>query len=230
MDGQPEPEHGHVLVAGLWSGQCGRSFALTFLALLAPILVPFEKIANVTAVALALASTVPAIRSADERPTVRNLVRLVALVLIAATIALEAGDYTRLVGWVLVAVGTLYFVAPVMILRNVARHETITGQSVFGAVAMYLQIGIAFAFVYSGLDRAVADSFSLGGVDSASWPTYFSFVTLTTLGYGDITPSSQTTESLAILEAVLGQILLVTVVARLVSLLGSQGFSSTDEP
>lgn len=217
--------HGPGWLVGLWSGQCGRSFALTFLALLAPIVLPLDKIANIAAVSLALASALPAIRSTDERAAVRHVARLVALALIAATIALEVGGFTRPVGWVLVAVGALYFVAPAMILGNIARHERITGQSVFGAIAMYLQIGMAFAFLYSGLNRAVDGSFNLGEVGSASWPTYFSFVTLTTLGYGDITPSSQTTESLAILEAVLGQILLVTVVARLVSLLGSQRLS-----
>jgi len=229
LDANSKREHGPRLLTELWSGPCGRSFLLTFLALLAPIVLPFDKIANVALVALALSSVSPAIRSADERPVVRNVARFIGLGLIVATIALEAGDLTRPVGWVMVAVGTLYFVAPVMILRNIARHETITGQSVFGAIAMYLQIGIAFAILYSGLHRAVTDSFNLGGVSAPSWSTYFSFVTLTTLGYGDITPAIQTTQSLAILEAVMGQILLVTVVARLVSLLGTQRLTSDDE-
>ena len=90
-----------------------------------------------------------------------------------------------------------------------------------GAICVFLLLGIIWSFAYSLLELAVPGSFS--GFDSgqdpgsdSSW-LYFSFVTLTTLGYGDITPESATARTLSFMQAVVGQFYIAVLVAGLVS-------------
>lgn len=118
------------------------------------------------------------------------------------------------------ALAVLLFSMPVVILRRVGRHTEITPTTMWGAIAAYLAIGMSFSMLYlavflgdSGAFTNIADK-SLGNFN------YFSFVTMTTLGYGDISPITDLPRALVILETLLGQIYLVVVVARVVSLLG----------
>lgn len=90
----------------------------------------------------------------------------------------------------------------------------------FGAVVLYLLIGLLWAVAYAILDSMVPGAFT--GVpehdkSAADW-AYFSFVTLTTVGYGDITPVVRLARTLAILEALVGQLYPAVIIARLVSL------------
>jgi len=98
---------------------------------------------------------------------------------------------------------------------------------VFAALDTYLLVGLIFGVAYSLLDQAWPGSFAKpldtdlgleGGV-------YFSFVTLATLGYGDVVPVSDVARGLAILESVAGQLYLAVLVARLVALYGWQSRS-----
>ena len=114
--------------------------------------------------------------------------------------------------WALLALLT-----PVLVLRRVLKHKVVTSQTLAGVLAVYLLIAVAFNYAFS----AASD---LGGIEffAQSEPStsfmYFSLVTITTLGYGDLQPVAAGARYLATAEALLGQILLVTVVARLVSL------------
>ena len=90
-----------------------------------------------------------------------------------------------------------------------------------GAICVFLLLGIIWSFAYSMLELAVPGSFS--GLDpghdprsDSSW-IYFSFVTLTTLGYGDITPESAVARTLAYIQAVVGLFYMAVLVAGLVS-------------
>jgi hypothetical protein len=90
-----------------------------------------------------------------------------------------------------------------------------------GAICVFLLLGILWAFAYSMLEIAVPGSFSglAPGHDprsDSSW-IYFSFVTLTTLGYGDITPESAVARTLAYIQAVVGLFYMAVLVAGLVS-------------
>jgi hypothetical protein len=111
----------------------------------------------------------------------------------------------------------LALLSPVLVLRRVLAHKVVTGQTLAGALAAYLLIAVAFNYTFT----AVTD---MGNVQffGAHEPTtsfmYFSLVTITTLGYGDLQPVTAVARFLSTTEAVLGQILLVTVVARLVGL------------
>lgn len=91
---------------------------------------------------------------------------------------------------------------------------------IFGAVALYLLLGVTFAVVYTFVASVGPGAFG-GNVRAdgglADW-VYFSFVTLTTVGFGDITPLSRAARAVTILEALMGQLYPAVIIARLVSL------------
>jgi hypothetical protein len=120
---------------------------------------------------------------------------------------------------------TLLIVAtPVLILRRLLSHEKVTGQTVMGAVCVYVLIGLVFAFIFMGVNGVSSQPFlAQGPNDEPSTYVYLSFITLATVGYGDYTPLGDLPRALCVLEAIMGQIFLVTTVARLVSLYGGAG-------
>jgi len=102
-------------------------------------------------------------------------------------------------------------------------QQRINQQSIVGALSIYVTIGILFTVVYGVLADAGDGTFFAQGTDgSASDRLYFSFVTLATLGYGDYTAAGDLGRMLAVVEALIGQLYLVTVVALLVANLGHQ--------
>jgi voltage-gated potassium channel len=114
----------------------------------------------------------------------------------------------------------LFSFMAVIIARDVMRAEVITWDKIQGAVCAYLLFGVAWGVLYGWVGLGDPQAFSGavgGGGDSGEPMVYFSFVTLTTLGYGDITPVSQTARTLSWLEAAFGQIYLVVLVAHLIS-------------
>jgi voltage-gated potassium channel Kch len=95
---------------------------------------------------------------------------------------------------------------------------TVTLQSIYGAISAYLVIGFMFAAVFAAIYHFSGDQFFLPG-EAASTQTfqYFSYTTLTTLGYGDFTAGYSSGRAVAVLEALTGQVFLATLVARLVA-------------
>ena len=107
------------------------------------------------------------------------------------------------------------------VLRDVLSGGTVDMNRVFGAVCVYLLIGLSWAILFGLVDRFPGED-SFRGLDGAPGTyLYFSFVTLTTLGYGDIVPLSAAARTLVALEATLGQLYLAILVAALVGRLGS---------
>jgi hypothetical protein len=105
--------------------------------------------------------------------------------------------------------------------RRVLSHPAVTAQTVLGGLSAYLLIGFLFTGLYSAVAHLGSGSFFADGQPAnSSTLQYFSFVTMTTTGYGDFTPVGSAPRSLAVLEALLGQIFLVTLVARLVAMFG----------
>ena len=111
----------------------------------------------------------------------------------------------------------------VTILQRVLRHRAVTMQTVLGGLCAYLLIGFLFMALYGAAAHLDRGEFFAGGQPvTSSTLQYFSFVTMTTTGYGDFTPAGTTARSLAVLEALCGQIFLVTLVARLVAMFGQR--------
>jgi hypothetical protein len=124
------------------------------------------------------------------------------------------------------------FAAPAVVLNRVLRHPVINLETIMGAIDSYLLIGMAFALLYSALNRLDTQYFFV----QSTKPTavdflYFSFVVLTTVGFGDLTPKTPIGKVIVPAEALLGQIFLVTIVAALVGNLGRERLSrrSPDE-
>jgi hypothetical protein len=118
------------------------------------------------------------------------------------------------------ALAGLLFSMPVVILRRIGRHTEVTSTTMWGAIAAYLAIGMSFSMLYLAVFLGDGGAFTNITDKSLGNFNYFSFVTMTTLGYGDIAPITDLPRGLVILETLLGQIYLVVVVARVVSLLG----------
>jgi voltage-gated potassium channel len=103
--------------------------------------------------------------------------------------------------------------------NRVVHHKRVTSETVLGALCAYVLIGLLFAFLYLAVDD-FRDSpfFAQPGEHDQGEFLYFSFVALTTLGFGDLSPSVGLPQALTVLEALIGSVFLVTLVARLVTL------------
>jgi Ion channel len=125
----------------------------------------------------------------------------------------------RLANALLVAVGTPMIMLGVV--RSIRSRRTVSLEAVLGVLSVYLMLGMFFALVYGAVARLGGGSFFAQGA-SATVPRclYFSFTSLTTVGYGDLTARSNLGHTLSISEALLGQIYLVTIVSLLVANLG----------
>jgi hypothetical protein len=182
--------------------------------------------------ALMLAATVAAVRG-HPRPFHASAILLAFAV---ATIAAAYGFGTR-IAWLhetVVFVGFAFYVvllltASATILLDVSRATRVSSEEIGGALCVYMLFGILFALLYVAVERAAPGSFrfthgeyledaSPSGLGAFSDFLYFSFVTLTTLGYGDAAPAGSLAQTLAWIEAVVGQIFLAVLVARLVGL------------
>jgi Ion channel len=116
----------------------------------------------------------------------------------------------------LVSVGLLSLI----VVAQVFRKGPVTLSRIQGAIAVYLLLGLAWAIAYELLALRQPGAFAGAGVDGdlpQRW-LYYSFVTLTTVGYGDVTPVHPIARSLAVLEALTGQLYPAILLARLVSL------------
>jgi len=112
-----------------------------------------------------------------------------------------------------------------VILAYLFTEDEITGDVIMGAICVYFLIGLVWAFIFFTLELFQPGSFQMPkgqGIDLSHF-SYYSYVTLTTLGYGDITPISTQARSLALLEAIMGQLYLAILVARLVGIHIAQG-------
>ncbi|MHC4844234.1 MAG: potassium channel family protein [Planctomycetota bacterium] len=118
--------------------------------------------------------------------------------------------------------GILFFAFMVItIVSFVFKQNRVTLNVINASVVVYLLMAMMWAMLFILLEKVQPGSFSMiasQGEGSTFHFFYYSFVTITTLGYGDITPTTEIARSLALLEAVIGQIYLVVLVARLVGI------------
>ena len=160
------------------------------------------------------------------RSGVRSQVRTALIVMVLTITAI--GGFARHFGdaeWLQIIAAGLYtillMVTPVVMVRRLALRPKITFDTVAGAIAAYVQMGLFFASLFHFVSLLTGEPFfsETGVADSMDY-MFFSFVTLTTLGYGDLTPGTDTGQMLSVIEALLGQVFLITVVALTVGNLG----------
>ncbi len=165
-----------------------------------------------------------AVMVADVVPSVRRLAIAIAVtgvvlnVLRASAGVLGEGEMRAmnalvvLLGPPLIALG---------VLRNLRASRAVRLEAVSGVLSLYIMIGLFFAFVYGAIDEIGDEPFFAGGAPATvANCVYFSFVTLATVGYGDLTAAGDLGHTLCVFEALIGQIYLVTVVSLIVSNLG----------
>ena len=169
---------------------------------------------------------------------------LAAVALVVAVSDPDAGERLKPWHWALVAgcvaigvvvlfaesarvIGLTYLLPAVILvtatlpitLNRVLHHRRVTHETVLGALCLYVLVGLLFAFVYLAVvELRDGPFFVQPGDHPQSEFLYYSFVTLTTLGFGDLSPAHGLPQALTVLEALLGQVFLVTLVARLVTL------------
>ncbi|HZJ28398.1 MAG TPA: potassium channel family protein [Solirubrobacterales bacterium] len=194
--------------------------------------------------ALVTAVAILAVLAPDEQVSQASIAAMLGLILFVVTVTGNSGQtYKRSVGSVAVLVIPAIFVltlfgnagewvpnalASVLIVATVielvrgavrmSRRQGVTGQTIAAGLAIYLLIGIFFVSV-TGVAADLSDQpyFTDGREATLSERAYFSYTTMTTTGFGDPTAATRAGKSLAVLEMLIGQIYLVTVIALLVS-------------
>jgi hypothetical protein len=205
-----------------------RRFAWLFASLVltlgaAPILDALGRDPNILETFLALNLVAAVVGAVAERGR-RALLALGAVVLVAVAARATWGSGALLDAGE--AAGSLVaLLALGAILRTVLRSGSVDAERICAALSAYLLFGIVCAVIYWLFEQARPGSL-VSGAGSAALTLrdaiYFSFVTLATLGYGDLVPASAPARSLAISEAIGGQLYLVVLVARLVTLYGAR--------
>ncbi len=190
------------------------AFLLLMIAISVILTAGSGTVARVASVVLQGAVVLFALHTAKaSRRTFRAALVLVpSTVLIGAIGHISDSDAAEVLAGVIMT--ALPLVTIVVIGRRLVTHPEVTVQSVLGFISIYLLFGILFAALYATLDVRTDASF-FAQTDS---PTrvdflYFSYITMTTVGYGDLTPVEPLPRMLAATEALIGQLYLVTVVA-----------------
>jgi hypothetical protein len=124
----------------------------------------------------------------------------------------------------LVFTAAFFILATVRLLYKIVRDKVVTADTLYGAACIYLLIGVTWALLYSILSWLQPGTLFYAdasrSADIGGWPShvYFSFMTLATVGYGDIIPSTQLVRSVVILEVISGVFYVALLVGRLVDL------------
>ncbi len=185
-------------------------------------------IGRVVSIVIFAATTWLALRAAQvKRHILRIALALIPLatVVAAALIFVGSEETASIVSRILTIL--LVVVAPVAILKRLVEHPVISLNTFYGAVCVYLLIAMFFATAF-GLIAMIGDQQFFAELDVPPRDTpavdylYFSFVTITTTGYGDFTAATSVGRLTAVLEAIFGQLYLITVVALVVQNLGRQ--------
>ena len=176
-------------------------------------------VVNAVRIVLFAAALLLALRSALVTKWVARLIAGVTLAGSAAALALAVAQPSGTgAGVAQIWTGLVLLGAVVAIVHRVLRSPQVTLQSIYAAVSAYMIIGLMFAAFYGAMNRLGGTPFFANGQPGNTRTfQYFSFTTLTTLGYGDFTAAGNGGRAVAVLEAMVGQIFLATLVARLVS-------------
>jgi hypothetical protein len=168
---------------------------------------------------LSAAALVVAISDPEAGHHVRKSHWLLIGVCVALAPLVLVINSTRIVGLTyLLPVALLVTATLPITLNRILHHRRVTSETVLGALCVYVLIGLLYAFLYLAVADFRDNFFAQPGPHEQSEYLYFSFVTLTTLGFGDLSPAHGLPQALTVSEALLGNIFLVTLVARLVTL------------
>jgi hypothetical protein len=199
----------------------GPRFGLLLLILISAYVISAFTSDTLTAalqVVLYLVAIALAVRTSRLSRGSARLVIAIAVIGSAGAVALALSGSQAGLGVANVWTALMLLFGVVLILGRVFAQREVTMQSIFGAVSAYIIIGLLFASIYAAMYRFGNGHFFVNGeTDDVKTFQYFSFTTLTTLGYGDYTAAGSGGQAVAVMEALLGQVFLATLVARLVA-------------
>ncbi len=181
-----------------------------------------REVGSLTAAAIVGATLLIALRASGVDPRRQRFLDILIALAIVGYAATVLADVTVGLGpdqrnGVSGAIAGLSVIAPVIVVRRLVQHRTITMATLYGAIAAYLLIAVAYFFVFLTVSQWQGTFFAQGTEPSSSY-MYFSLTTITTVGYGDLTAQTHLGRLLANSEAVVGQVYLVTFVAMIVGL------------
>ena len=216
----------------LWQPQPapGRYGAVLLLLIVGYLLSAFVKARWIEGLQVVL-FTVAMLLALRSSSVSRRAVRLLLIVAVIGVPVFSAVSLSRATGDIGTGVadvwtGLVLLAAVVMIVHRVLAFGTVTLQSIFGAFSAYLIVGLMFASFFAAIYHFSGDHFFANGQPGNTQTfQYFSFTTLTTLGYGDFTAAANSGRAVAVMEALTGQVFLATLVARLVA-----AFRAPDRP
>jgi Ion channel len=188
------------------------------------ILLQPHEVARLIQTVFVVATMLVALRTSRVRRFAWRLAVAVSAAALSFAIlqAIYGGEH--LAGWTYVMMSMLLLVTLPAILRRIFAHavseQGVVTSTILGAVCAYVLLGLAFAFIFLSIDALSDQPFfrQSATTDPAAY-VYMSYVTMTTVGFGDLTPATDLGRMLVVIEALLGQIYLVTTVARLVATL-----------
>lgn len=207
--------------------QNGRYYyGLLFFLLLFFIMAPFFKESRVSEAFFAtslVTMLVFCILSISESKRFVTLSMIFSVPLIAKGFQPLIGSYE--INTLFFSLSGAFFMLMVIyvMIHDIFQTSVVDGPIIVGSVSIYILVGLFFGFVYLSIEYFHPQSFNFisektVGVENISEMIYFSFITLTTLGYGDIAPISMFAKIASSIEAILGQVYLTVLVARLVGL------------
>lgn len=174
--------------------------------------------ASVSAVVVTVLTSLLAAHTSQVRGRPLRALWIVAAAAVTASLVVAADEGRTGRGVVFSLVAVLVVSSLVAIATRIIRHPDVSAETLLGAICIYVLIGLVFAYADYAVQLLGGHFFAQPGEHSGSDFAYFSFVTMTTVGYGDLSPGGGLPRSMAVLEALTGQIFLVVLVARLVAL------------
>lgn len=176
-----------------------------------------------------LVSVVGTLRATGVSPFQLRLTLATGAALAVAVVAGEATNSSGVEATVALVVAIALGFAATTLLRRIFEQPVIRVREVVAALSAYLEFAMAFAFLYMAAARVTGVAFFESGIAAGmSDFVYFSVVTITTLGYDDLTPATDLGRSLAMVETLFGQVFLVVLVAFLVGMLGRDRSRGSD--
>jgi hypothetical protein len=166
-----------------------------------------------------------ALRTAEVHPRIRRRAAVVVVVALVIGLFSSLPGVGFVPGSLVLVIGALLIAATSIVLaERLIQNPEVTRQTIIGALCVYLLMGLFFSFVFTVVAQLTGIPFfvSINDADTSDY-LYFSFVTLATVGYGDLVARSNLGRMLAATEGLTGQLYLVTVVALLVSNLNRPG-------
>jgi Ion channel len=181
-------------------------------------LAPDSAWATSVLVLLETGTLVLALRTSGWQVTQSRTVFVLVVVGLGATVANLVWSGEGVVATLGILTGLLALAIGVVVALGAVEQGVVNSKSVAGAICVYILIGMVFLYLYGVMATLGHGPFFAQGTDGTrSLRLYFSYVTLATLGYGDYTPAGNGGHAFAVLEALIGQLYLVTVVAVVVT-------------